>query len=134
MIPMFSDAYFWMFVAVLGWFLFAMQTWKKAITKEEVVATYERLSNEIEREVIRMAEDLAKDPHNLFLLKTGYQHIVFNPDGVRARPSSPPACLFLLSTFHTCSFQASIERAWQTSQPPEHLPYAGHSGIVIMAP
>jgi len=79
MTPMFSDAYFWMFVAVLGWFLFAMQTWKKAITKEEVVATYERLSNETEKEVIRMAEDLAKDPHNFFLLKTGYQHIVFNP-------------------------------------------------------
>jgi len=74
-----------MFVAVLGWLLFAMQTWNKAITKNEVVATYERLSNEIEKEVIRMAEDLAKDPHNLFLLKTGYQHIVFSPDGARKR-------------------------------------------------
>jgi len=79
MTPMFSDAYFWMFVAVLGWFLFAMQTWKKAITKEEVVATYDRLSNEIEKEVICIAEDLAKDTYTLFLLKTGYQHIVFNP-------------------------------------------------------
>lgn len=55
------------------------ETWEKAITKEEVVATYDRLSNEIEKEVIRMAEDLAKDPYTLFLLKTGYQHIVFNP-------------------------------------------------------